>query len=103
MQPALGGARAPRKNIEDQLRAVDDLDVNSAFKVPLLRGRKLVVDNQNIRLVRFREILQLLDLAITKQRGRVGRRPNLKYFSHDLRAGAGSQFGQFTERFGGGR
>ena len=98
LQTPFRRTRAQSKNIEDQLGAVDDFDLNGGFEIPLLRRGECVIHDQHIRLMCFREFLQFLDFAVAKQSGRINRGSDLKYFSHNLCAGACSQLRQFAER-----
>src|SRR5687767_2717863 len=45
---ALARPRAARENVEDQLRAIDDLAVNTLFDMPQLRRSELVVEDDDI-------------------------------------------------------
>lgn len=89
------------ENVENQLRAVDDLDVNSGFEVTLLGRREFVVDDQDVGIVSFRQFLQLLDFAVSKQGGGIDDGTNLKDPGYNRCARACSQFGKLVKRFGG--
>ncbi len=78
------------------------LTADRLVEIALLRGRQLVIDDQDVGGERFRQFLQLLHLAVSKQRRRVRHGTDLKYFRGNLRAGASRQFGEFAEGFGGG-
>jgi len=41
-------ARVPRKNIEDQLRAVNDTPLNHLLNIALLRRTEIVIEKKNI-------------------------------------------------------
>ena len=71
LQTAFGGAGAAREDIENQLGAVDDLDAGGAFKIALLGGREIVIDDQDVGLRGFGEFLQFLDFSVAQQSGRI--------------------------------
>ena len=49
---ALARASAPREDVEDQLRAIDDLPLELLLELPELRRRELVVEDDEVN-VRF--------------------------------------------------
>jgi hypothetical protein len=100
LQTSFGRAGAMGEYIEDQLSAVDDLDVNCVFEIALLRWRELVVDNQDIGLMRFRKFFQLPDFSLAEQSSGVKDGADLKYFGCVAGAGSCGQFGKLTKRFG---
>ena len=71
-----------------------------ALEIALLGGREFVIDDQDVGLKRFRQLLQLLDFAVSEQRGRIHHGTHLKHFGGNLRAGAGGQFGKLAKGFG---
>jgi len=48
LQFALAGACAPRKNIQNKLGAVNDLEVKRAFEVTKLSGRQIVSEDDTL-------------------------------------------------------
>ncbi len=48
LQLAFARPRAPREDVEDQLRAVDDLAADRLFDLPQLRRRQLVVEDDDV-------------------------------------------------------
>ena len=50
LQPALPRARAPREDVEDELRAVERLAADRLLDVALLRRRQLVVEDDHVGL-----------------------------------------------------
>ena len=48
LQLAFARARAPREDVEDELRAIDDLAADRLFDVPQLRRRQLVVEDDDV-------------------------------------------------------
>src|SRR5271165_291391 len=62
---AFTGSCMAGEDVEDELRAVDDADFQSALKIALLRRRKLVVEDRQLAVSGCEGALQLLDLAAT--------------------------------------
>ena len=52
-----------REDVEDDLGAIDDLDSQVLFQVARLRGTEVVVEEDDVPLVRLDRVFQLLDLA----------------------------------------
>src|SRR5215469_8759154 len=48
LQLTFTSARMSRKNVEDELRAVDDTPLNQLFNIALLRGTEIVIKKKNI-------------------------------------------------------
>src|SRR6266404_1390886 len=63
LELALEAARASREDVEDQLAAVEHLDVQLLGQVALLRRAQVLVDEDDARLRRGDLVLQLGDLA----------------------------------------
>ena len=57
---------ALREDIENQRRAVDDLDVEHFFEIALLRRGELVVEDHQIVSERFSLVFDLLQLALAE-------------------------------------
>ena len=72
---------------------------SGAFEIALLRRREFVIDDQDVGMMRLRQFLQFLDFAVSEQRGGVDHGTNLKHLGHNLRAGAGGQFGKLAKGF----
>ena len=92
LQPPFGRAGAFGKDIEDQLRPVDDLDAGGAFQVALLGGSQIVIHDQNVGLRCLRHFPDFLHLALPEQRGGVGIGARLKRLAHNFDAGASGKF-----------
>ena len=63
LQLALLGARTQREDIEYQGGAVDDAHVGVVFDVFDLGGRQLAVHHDEVKLLRFADLFDLLELA----------------------------------------
>ena len=50
LQLPFARSRAPREDVENQLRAIDDAPAADLFEVPRLCGRQLVVDDDEVRV-----------------------------------------------------
>ena len=87
LQLAFARAGAPGENIQDQLGAVDDLDVQRFFQIALLGGRQIVVEDHHGRIVEMDLRLELVDFAGADQRGRIRPRPGLDEALGHARAG----------------
>ena len=106
MRPRPGG-----EDVEDHLGPVDHLDAQELLQVPGLRGAEVVVEDDEVGLVRLDQLLELLDLARADvggdvdllpllehaadhdQTGRLGQAPDLVQgvVGRDLAVGAGSR------------
>ena len=58
-----------RKNVEDQLRSVDDSDFEFALEVTLLRGRQFIIEDDEVRIDGGDRAHELFDLPFSNQRG----------------------------------
>ena len=87
-----------REDVEDQRRAVDHLHPEPLLQVAELPRRQLVVEDHRLRVRRVDEVVDLLDLALADERGRVGRGPRLDHPGDRLRAGRARQGGELVER-----
>ena len=99
LQLTFTSAGVPRKDIENQLRAIDDARVDHALDVALLRRREIVIEQNHIRGNRGRRARNFLQLALADQRGGIGPVLALGEFAGDLGARARRQRPQFVERF----
>ena len=71
---ALLARRVLGEDVEDQRDAVDDVDREQLLEVALLRGRELVVEDDDVDVERVADLAQLLGLALADVRRGVGRR-----------------------------
>ena len=98
LQLAFARPRAPREDVEDQLRAVDDLAADLLFDLPQLRRRQLVVEDDDVDVGLGARRGERLDLAGAEEGRRIGLRPLLQHAQHDLGAGGLGQAGELVER-----
>jgi hypothetical protein len=98
LQLSFARFRVPSKNIEDELRAINHALMQDAFDVALLRGRQVVVEENQIGFRRSGCFGNLLELAAPDQRGRIRTVAPLQQFADDDRACASGQRVQFIER-----
>ena len=84
---SLGAHGVLRKDVEDQLGAVDDPRLERILERALLRRAELVVDEQHLRVGVAVRLLQLLDLPLPHVRARVGHAPMLDDLAHWLDSG----------------
>ena len=94
LQLAFARPRAPREDVENELRAVDDLAADLVFDLPQLRGRQLVVEDDEVGARFGARGGERLDLAGAEKRRRIGLRPLLQNAQHDLGAGRLRQSGR---------
>ena len=64
-----------------------------------MRGRKFVVENHRVNVVRLAEFSKFLRFALADERGGVQRFHFLDSVAGDFRAGGLREFGQLVERF----
>jgi hypothetical protein len=93
LQLAFVRASALREDIEDDVGAVVDLDGGVAFReraleVAHLRGRQLLVEDHDVGVVQHERLLDLLDLAGTREGGGIGTIAAAADHLHDLGARA---------------
>jgi hypothetical protein len=83
LQLPLGRDGMLGEDVEDELRPVDDPQVQQVLEAPLLTRGELVVDDERLGATRGNGTLQLLELALADVRPGVGRSAPL----HDLADG----------------
>ena len=69
---AFEAARALREDVEDQPVAIEHAALDELLEVAFLAGGERVIDEDHIRLVRARDIAQLLGLTAAEEVARVG-------------------------------
>ena len=90
--------RSLREDVEDQRRAVEDLHAERHFEIPLLRRRKLIVENDERRTLVLDEHRHLFNLAAPQKERRVGLRLLLDERADDGRARRACKLRQLGER-----
>ena len=71
LQPRLARARAAGEDVEDQLRAIHHLAPERLLEVAHLGGREVVVEDDHVGIQRFDPRLDLLELALADEGGRM--------------------------------
>ncbi len=99
LQLALAGAGVAGKDVEDQLRAIEHAARQSGLKVAQLRGREVVIEENQVGLRGSGDAGDLLDLAGADERGGIGPRAALQDFGGHVAACAQEQFAKLGERF----
>ena len=100
LQARLPRAGAAREDVEDQLGAVDDLGVQLLLEVAHLRGREVVVEDDEVGLALLRQRLQLGQLALAEEGGRVHLAAPLHQLAQHARPGGVGEPAQLVERAG---
>jgi len=72
LELSFGAHRVLGEDVEDQLRAVDDAGLELILEQTLLRGRQLVVDDQDLRARVPVRLPELVELPFADVRARVG-------------------------------
>ena len=87
LEATLFGGRMQREDIEDERRAVDNLDrlADDFLEVRLLAGAELVIEDDEVGLHTAHKRRKLLRLARADERARVGRLEALRHRAHDIR------------------
>ena len=98
LQLAFARPRAPREDVEDQLRAIDDAALEPLLQLAQLRRRQLVVEDDDVDVGFGRGAREQIDFAAAEKRRGVGLGPLLQHAQHDLRAGGVGEAGQLFER-----
>ena len=87
LQLTLAGLCALGENVENETGAVKHLDAELLGQHTHLRGRQLIVENREVAVVHFDEVLELRDLAVAYEAARVGGRAVLHEHTDALAAG----------------
>ena len=77
LQLAFAGARVAGKDVEDELGAIEDAARQSGFKVAQLRGREVVIEENEVGVGGSGDGGDLLDFAGADERGGIGARAAL--------------------------
>ena len=89
LEAGLGGAGAGGEDVEDQLAAVEDLDLGRFFQVADLRRRQVVVEEDDVGVGGRGLLLEFLDLALADVAGGVDLHAPLAEAADDEGAGGG--------------
>src|SRR5258708_26278914 len=76
----------PRKNVQDELRAIDHAAISAALKIAQLRGSQVAVENNQRRFVKLRLNLHFLNFAAANDGGGINLIAHLKDTSGNVRA-----------------
>ena len=98
LQLAFARSRAPREDVEDQLRAIDHLAIEPLVELAQLRRRQLVVEDDEVGVGFRGRARQHLDLAAAEECRGVRLRAILQHAQDDACARG---FGKATEFFEG--
>ena len=99
LQLAFPRARVPRKNVEDQLRAVDHPPLDDFFDIALLRSSQIVIEEKQVGIHGRGRARNFLQLACADQSRGIGPVATLQNFTDNFRARASRQCAQFSQRF----
>ena len=98
LEPALARARPAREDVEDQLGAVERLALDLLLQVALLGRRELLVEENQLDLLRGAAGLHLAHLAAADECRGVAPRALLQLLADDARAGARGELRELVER-----
>ena len=98
LQLAFARPRPPREDVENELRAIDDLPADLLFDLPKLRRRQLVVEHDDVDVGLGGGGGQRGDLAGAEKRRGIRLRALLQHAQHHLGARGLGQAGQLVER-----
>jgi hypothetical protein len=99
LELALASASVAGEDVEDELGAVEDATGQRGFEVAQLRGRKVVIEENEIGVGGGDDGCDLLDFAGADECGGIGARAALNEFGSDLATGAQEQLAKLGERF----
>src|SRR4029079_8495401 len=88
----------PSEDVEDETAPVDDPELEVLLEIPVLRGREVVVEEEEVRLVLVPERANLLDLALAQERGGAHGAAALEHLAEDLRPGRLGEEAQLGQR-----
>ncbi len=89
--------RVRGEDVQDQLRAVEDLDFHGLLEIAGLAGTQVVVEDHHVGRVRVHQTCQLLDLATSQKRRGIRRLTTLRHAARHARAGRGRQAFEFRQ------
>ena len=91
-------SRAPREDVENELRPIEHLPFDARLDIAQLRRRQLVVEDHHVDVGFVAGERDQIELAAAEKRRRVGPRALLRHAQHDVGAGGVGQAGQLLER-----
>ena len=97
LQLPFASARAARKNVQNQLGAIQDLAAEGALQVALLGRRQVAVEDHHVHVLGLDALDQLFHLARTDERRRFRPVAGLQNRINNLGARAFGQNGEFTK------
>jgi hypothetical protein len=90
--------RARRADVEDQFRTVHDLRLQLLLEVAHLRGREVVVEQDQVRVELRDPRLEVRELALAEEGGRVHAAAPLHQLAQHARPGGVGEPAQLVER-----
>ena len=101
LKAPLVGRGAASEDVEDERRAVNDLDVEGALEIALLRGAEIVVDHDHVVANGIAPGFDLLELPFADVGAGQGMGELLGYRAHDLDVDGFGQPRQLFQGIGG--
>ena len=98
LELALAGSGATREDVQDELGAINNLQIQRLFEVAELGGREVVVEDNQSRARGASRRMYFTDFAPPHQRGGIGLGGALQHGTHDLGSGAGGELVKFLEQ-----
>ena len=98
LELAFARAGAARKDVQNELRAIDDLPADLLLDMPKLGWRKLAVEHHDVHAGLRSRIAECGELAAAEIRRRVRFRPLLHHAQNHFGAGGLRQPRQLVER-----
>jgi hypothetical protein len=91
LDPRLPRARPAGEDVENELRAIDDVDIEELLDVPRLGRRQIVVEDDEVRFPVVYLPGELLDLPLADEGGAVDSRSVLERAAHDRGSGGAGE------------
>jgi hypothetical protein len=92
LQLAFAAQGAAREDVENKLRAIEDLEIEGALQVAKLGGREVVVEDDEVGAERARLATNFLHLAPADQGCGIGSRRALQCHTHNFGTRADGEF-----------